>query len=146
MHPVEDLLIVEEGPSPKFPPSTYNRWQRRGISFEKKVGRHLAPLCPLHGPWLYFTDKWGPRVVQPDFVLPHHPTTNHTYLLECKLSYKDEAEKKLLTIYRPLVERLYGVPVCCIQVVRHLRHYDGPLTTFEEAFAATTPYMVVQYV
>lgn len=97
----------------------------------------------LKGPWLYFEDRAGKAVCQPDILL--NPPSLPLYIIECKLSYKEGAETKLLDFYRPILERLYDKPICCVQVCRNLRNYSEQTYSLQEILATDNPYMVVHH-
>lgn len=85
----------------------------------------------------------GKAVCQPDILL--NPPDLPLYIIECKLSYKEAAEEKLLTFYRPILEKLYSKPICCVQACRNLKGYDDQTYLLQEILSTDNPYMVVHH-
>lgn len=104
---------------PVLPADSYNRIQRRGVNYEKRVVRDLVLGYPdafiLHGQWLY-KDR---NFCQPDIILI--PRRGPLLILEVKLSRKKGVEAKLRDLYIPWVESAFpGKPVACGQIYRNL--------------------------
>lgn len=108
----------------------YNLIQKKGLSYEKKVFEHIRRLSGsdsdvLHGRWIYYIDRNGPAYCQPDvLVIPHSPD-DPILVIEVKLSYKKEAQRKLRTLYGPLVEHLHpGRSVIRAQICSNIKLTD----------------------
>lgn len=95
--------------------------QQTGLSYERKVAALLEGISPIimHGPWLTFHDDSGPRTCQPDYLILRD---DDAIIVEVKLTYTPDAERKLLDFYRPIVKLLLDVDkVRCIQIYRNGR-------------------------
>ena len=116
---------------------------RRGLAFEKNVGRHLLRLMDSGelvgdlrlGQWIVFSDDFGVSHAQPDAYLL---TTHLVLLMECKLTQSDAAEDQMRLLYVPLLKHLYELPVVCLQVCKNLRYIpqrlvDGPEALLDKA-------------
>ena len=112
-----------------------------GYVYQKKLGHELrrrldSPQSSLHGrlflnQWLRFTDGSGPHLAQPDAFIAQEAeeeTPARIMLFEVKLSQTPEAVDQLRLLYRPLLERLYGLPVVMIQVFKNLRTQELMVT------------------
>jgi hypothetical protein len=104
---------------------TLNTAQRRGIAFERAVGKTLArgfdSKRVIAGPWLEFEDRTGYSYCQPDFVVLADDYTN---VVECKYSYTDRAADELNTLYGPLAELYWEKPVRLISAF-HIAYEPG---------------------
>lgn len=97
---------------------------RKGNRYENKVANLLHAYYPdrvIHGPWIEFTDANGFGVCQPDMIILPEEGESGIIVVECKLTYKPEAERKLKRLYAPLVKRIYGEMPCCVQICKHLK-------------------------
>jgi len=112
--------------APIFPATYKNKNQAAGIAYEKRVARYLKELLAqdtiIHGQWLrYFdelTDEYG-SIAQPDILVVPSDTSKPLHLIECKLCYRPEANKKLARLYKPLVEFCWpSYKIKTIQVFR----------------------------
>lgn len=95
--------------------------QRKGLLYEKRVHRELREVYTkcrhYEGPWIYWEDKWGPAVCQPDHVIIPNDTDLPVVVAEMKLTWRPECERKLKRLYGPLVSRLVNDrPVRLVQV------------------------------
>lgn len=111
--------------APKFKYRKLTAVQKAGLTYERKVGRHLPILYPdleiKLGPWLEYCDDSGWHIAQPDIILL--PPEGPACVLECKLKYKPEAEFKLKKLYVPVLSRLLDRPVAYAQVCKYLGLY-----------------------
>lgn len=102
--------------------TNFTNSQRRGLNFEKKVGKEVEKKCVemceeiLIGPWIEFKDKNGLGIAQPDIVLVGK---KRVIVLECKLTFTDSAWAQMNKLYIPLLRKMYpsvknfaGVQVC----------------------------------
>ncbi len=105
---------------------------KRGLAYEKVVGRELKRQVKAGelegelrlGQWILFADSNGPGWAQPDaFILME----NRILLLEAKLTQTDSATPQLLSLYLPLLRKIYNLPILCVQVCRHLRYVPKKL-------------------
>lgn len=101
------------------------------MSYERKVVKELArqlregelPDGELFaGQWLVFYDARGRGFAQPDAYIVF---SRAVLAVEVKLTQTEIAEDQLQNLYRPLLERLYKLPVHLLQVCRHLRYERG---------------------
>lgn len=125
--------------------------QKAGITYERKIGRHLPLLYPeldiRIGPWLEYCDDSGWHIAQPDIILL--PKEGPACVLECKLKYKPEAEFKLQKLYVPILENLLDRKVAPIQVCKYLGLYVDATHELDSILKATRDdpkqYRVVNY-
>ena len=100
---------------------------KKGLAYEKLVGRELKRQVSdtllegelFLGQWILFTDKFGVGWAQPDaYILME----DRILLLEVKLTQSDSAVPQLLSLYLPLLRKIYDLPILCCQVCRNLRY------------------------
>ena len=121
---IKALLSAIESPQPpSWLPrkSKQNSSQKKGISFQKRVGRYLREKTKakvFSEQWIVFEDAGGVGYAQPDhyIVFPEH-----VLLIECKLSQKQFAFPQMGLLYAPLLRHLYARPVVGVQACRNLR-------------------------
>ena len=105
---------------------------KRGHSYERQLHRELQRRN-LGGQlffqqWILFADSNGLGWAQPDaYVL----WDDLLLLMEAKLTQNKDADAQLLSLYLPLLRRIYQVPILCLQVCKNLRTappklVDGP--------------------
>lgn len=105
---------------------------QRGLAYERVVGRHLkSEIQAGHlggtlvlSQWILFLDKNGYGWAQIDaFILPPPDSQDVPILLiEAKLTQTDSATAQLISLYLPLLRKIYNRPVVCLQVCKNLRH------------------------
>lgn len=78
---------------------------KAGLAYEKKVLGALkgAGLNVEHNPWFYFEDANGPGYCIPDILVQCPKIPTRQIIVECKLTYKEEALEKLNKLYQPVV-------------------------------------------
>ncbi len=122
--------LRDDGPFPKQRPR--QRSHKAGIAYEKKVGRKLKRMLregELEGElrlnqWLLFADENGIGWAQPDaFIL----MPSRILLIECKLTQSDVATPQLLSLYLPLLRKIYNLPILCLQACHNLRYVPKKL-------------------
>ncbi len=122
--------LRDDGPFPKQKPK--RRAHKAGIAYEKKVGRWLSRMIregELEGElrlsqWLLFADENGIGWAQPDaYILME----KGILLMECKLTQSDVATPQLLSLYLPLLRKIYNLPILCLQVCHNLRYVPKKL-------------------
>lgn len=130
---VRDLKWAHYGPVPSFIPQTRYRGSRaKGIAFEKKIVKTLRKDYPdlLSGQWIYFEDVRGPGVAQPDILIP---SKDSLHLVECKLSYRKDAEVKIRGVYGTLLEFIHpGVRLHFTQCFHNWRDYSGETISLDQ--------------
>ena len=100
---------------------------KKGLAYEKAVGKHLAREVKngelegdlYLGQWVIYCDGSGVNWAQPDIYLIMR---NYILLMECKLTQSDAATPQLLSLYLPLLRKIYNKPILCIQVCKNLRY------------------------
>lgn len=131
---IKSLLWAElrpEGPFPKSRPRKSGF--KAGIAYEKKVGRYLKSQLAkgkLQGElvsfqWILFSDQNGRGWAQTDFfLLPRAdaPPTTPILLIEAKLTQTESAIAQLISLYLPLLRKIYNKPIVCLQVCKRLRY------------------------
>jgi hypothetical protein len=92
----------------------------KGLSYERKVGKVLNVLFShVHsGAWFRYSDRVREGVCQIDHYVC---LGSYTLLIECKLSENQEAWEQMKSLYAPILEQYFGVPVARVQATRHLR-------------------------
>lgn len=137
---VRGLKWARFGPKPHYLTSQKQRGLRaKGLAYERKVGKALLLDHPnaLLGQWIYFEDFKGPGVAQPDILLT---LGNSLHIIECKLSYKEEAEEKIRRVYGTLLRHIYPDHVLHFtQVFRNFNGYAGDVTLWKDLFDARVP-------
>lgn len=117
------MSLVTEGPPQ---PRAVKTSVKRGIAYEKKVGRLLKKLKREEklegelflGQWLLFEDKNGVGRAQPDAYLVKE---DFVLVVECKLTQTEVAEVQLRELYGPLLRFLYKKPVVLVQAFKNMR-------------------------
>ena len=105
---------------------------KRGIAYEKVIGRELKRQIKdgslegelFLGQWILFTDQHGIGWAQPDaYILME----SRILLLEAKLTQSDAVVPQLLSLYLPLLRKIYNLPILCAQVCHNLRYVPKKL-------------------
>ena len=87
-----------------------------GLRYERSLAKYLPGAT--HGQWIEFADRNGPGFCQPDFLLNFRPRC--MVVLECKLSWTFDAVEQLDNLYRPVVEKVFGLPAVGVVVTKNL--------------------------
>lgn len=105
-------LVIAERTRPRPLPPASSPAAKLGLQFERRVFRELAQLQLAgriakleHNPWFAFADTNGPGLCCPDFLAQ---TDFGLTIIEVKLTWVEEAERKLRLLYLPVVARLFG--------------------------------------
>jgi len=69
--------------------------------------------------WILFSDETGIHYAQPDAYLI---VPERILLMEIKLTQTDTAKLQLLRLYLPLLQKIYDMPVVCLQICKRLRY------------------------
>ena len=101
-----------------------------GLQFERRVHRELLHYQAAgalrevqHNPWFAFEDKNGVGTCCPDFLIR---TAEGWTIIEVKLTWVAEAERKLQALYAPVVTKaLFQVPTTLV-VCRRLASAAPP--------------------
>lgn len=114
------MSSIRLGKRPDFlPADTYNRIQRRGVNYEKRVVRDIIRTIPttcfvIHGQWLYGDDG----CCQPDIIIV--PRKGPIVVVEVKLTRRKDVEKKLKNLYVPWTREAFpGREIAYAQVYRN---------------------------
>ncbi len=116
----------EKGPFIRPTARNQRRSIKAGLTYERQVGRLIQRKIKsgnklegrlLLGQWILYADSSGVHWAQPDIVLV---CRDFVLLLECKLTQCDNGDAQMLETYKPLLEKLYSLPVKCVQVCRNL--------------------------
>lgn len=86
-----------------------------GIAYENLFAANIGGE---HGVWWQFADSKGTGWCQTDVLVRG---SRYALVLECKLSYTEDAWPQMERLYRPVVAEALGLEVLCIQVCKHLR-------------------------
>ena len=102
-----------------------------GVRYERKALDKLESIAPSEGkwvrsPWIEFCDQSGKRWCQPDAFF----MGSQNIVFEIKYKHCAEAWFQLWRLYVPVLEHLYGVPFCGVEVVKWL----DPAIQFPERF------------
>lgn len=102
----------------------------KGKIYERAIARRLKRLIdegkiPAElrtNQWFSFEDANGFGYCQTDhyLLLP-----GFIVLIECKLTQSDQAEDQLDKLYRPILEKIYGVPVVCVHCFKNMRRHPA---------------------
>lgn len=103
------------------------RAHKAGLAYEKKVSRALKRMVVAEelsgelfaGQWILFTDENGVGWAQPDIYLL---MLDRILLIECKLTQSDVATPQMISLYLPLLRKIYNLPILCLQVCHNLRY------------------------
>lgn len=87
-----------------------------GLRYERELGKALGPGWQA-GQWFEFMDQNGHGYCQVDFL---QRTSFGTAVLEAKLTWLPEAHLQLEQLYRPVVERCWGLPMVGVVVAKRL--------------------------
>lgn len=95
---------------------------KAGIAYERKVQTILLDAFSrayLPNPWLRFFDASGMRWCQPDGLFIY-PKAGRVVIVEIKHGHTSQAWWKLLHLYRPVVQALFGAhwDVRMLEIVR----------------------------
>lgn len=98
---------------------------KKGIEFEKRLAHRLSGTFLnfelIHGPWIRYVTDQGERFCQPDFVLISKESDKN-FVLEAKLTIKPiAAKRKLINLYKPLVEAIWQKEFIPVQIAKHLK-------------------------
>ena len=107
--PLKEVRLLRGRPASLVVRPPRSAAARRGLAFERRVGRELRKLALprlLVGPWLAFHDAAGPGLAQPDFLAWTRRGT--PLLIEVKLGYSAEAWEQMDLLYLPLVQQIFG--------------------------------------
>lgn len=104
---------IKFSPPPKFlKPTKKSGANVKGIAYEKRVFKYLqkrfGPENVLHGVWIEYQEakSWRLKYAQPDIIIII-PELGLGVILECKLSYRAAAKRKLRYLYLPLCQTLW---------------------------------------
>lgn len=121
----KNIVLLDESPMPK--PRGLSAAQRAGLAYERKVQAKLTAEIlsdpefegfEIHSnPWIAFWEN-KPSWASPDIVIVG---PEDLWIIEIKLSYKKEVEKKLRNVYEPLCVAIWpDRRVHRLQVTRNL--------------------------
>lgn len=94
--------------------------KRMGMKYERDFAKALKAKYPsalLVGQWFCFLDDNGNGYCQSDIILK---LPSEVIIFECKLTDCEKGRSQLSRLYRPVVERCWGLPTRCMVVTRHL--------------------------
>ena len=87
----------------------------------------------LLGPWFSYIDENGLGHCQPDQLLV---MSEKVLCFENKLTQTPTALTQLLSLYRPILESYYEMPVAMIQVCKNLKHEVKPAEKITHPYQA----------
>jgi hypothetical protein len=84
----------------------------KGISYEKRVAKALvaaySPTCEvIVAQWIEYEDRYGRAWRQPDCILVPTDASLPVVVIETKLSWQQDALRKLAEVYAPLIKALW---------------------------------------
>ena len=123
--------LRDSGPFDKCGPPRKKSF-RKGLAYEKAVGKHVARMVSakeLSGElfleqWFIYCDQSGVNWAKTDIYLI---MKDFILLMECKLTQTDSATPQLLSLYLPLLRKIYNKPILCMQVCKGLRYVPKKL-------------------
>lgn len=106
--------------SPTFVRAPANAIQRAGLRYERLVSEAISQAGPtvIRNPWFNYIDSLGSRVCSPDCVVDDG--SGILVVVECKLTFVPNAQAKLMNLYVPIVEQIFGKPARGLVVCKHL--------------------------
>lgn len=113
---VEGLIWARQCSKPGCIPKSRPRGKKAaGLRYE----RDLAAALPgaTHGQWFEFEDSAGHGWCQPDLFICG---TEAIWVLEAKYTWKRGAQAQISRLYKPVLERVFGLPVRGIVVCKVL--------------------------
>lgn len=130
---LEWALIRAKGPFKE--PKNVRGLKGKGLAYERRFIRELPKLAEranvqgalYNGPWIEYCDSNGPGWARPDAFIKA-PTG--LILFECKLKQTAIAWDQMYGLYAPLLERIFGTEVACVQVCRYLEINDGTIVNY----------------
>jgi hypothetical protein len=126
---IVNLISAERCESP-WPKARRPRGAKgAGLRYEKLVAKASKGL---HNQWFRFIDANGEGYCCPDIIIDH---ATGLFVLECKLSDREEAKSQLTDLYIPVISHVYARPARGIVVTKVLkRQSSGIVTSLCEAF------------
>src|ERR1700675_1625475 len=123
---VDGLVSCSLAQSSPWPKVRLKGARAKGKAYERKVGKLFRKLMGeqtlqgelFEGQWLAFYDANGRGYAQPDYYILAPAVV---LLVEVKLKQNTDAHLQLDQLYRPLLERLYALPVVMLQVFKFPR-------------------------
>jgi Holliday junction resolvase len=112
---------------------------KNGLRYERNVFKALKklPNTIFYNPQYYFSDDNGPGYCIPDILLVDGDTC---IVIECKLTYTEEAIEKLRYLYCPVVSLAMQVETRALVIVKHLtRRAPEPAWNIKEALQRGVP-------
>lgn len=102
-----------------LPTSRLRGTKRMGMKYERDFAKAIQQKYPnaLLGQWFTFRDRNGSGYCQSDIIVK---LPLECIIFECKLTDCDKGRSQLARLYRPVVERCWGLPTRCMVVTRHL--------------------------
>jgi len=91
-----------------------------GVLYEKAVAKALDSVAK-HGQWWAFRDANGPGHCQTDILIE---TPSWIAVVECKLTWREQAESQLNHLYLPVVRMATGKPVIGVVICKNLTRYS----------------------
>ncbi|HEX3623787.1 MAG TPA: hypothetical protein VH280_00020 [Verrucomicrobiae bacterium] len=100
------------------PQNRGNVFSQMGVRYERRLFKAIQALGfkAEHNPWFMYTATgFRPQFCSPDIILDHD---QFLIVVECKLTYRKQAEEKLLDLYIPVVKlatgqkRVYPLVIC----------------------------------
>jgi hypothetical protein len=87
-----------------------------GVRYEREVAKALGPGARA-GQWFQFEDANGPGWCQTDLLVVGK---RNALVLEAKLTWLSGAHRQIEQLYRPIVEKVYGLVVLPVVVCKNL--------------------------
>lgn len=115
---IVNLISAEPSSNPWPKRRRYRGTKKLGISYEKLVAKETKGV---HNQWFRFIDANGQGYCCPDVLLD---LPEGLFVLECKLSDRDEAKTQLTDLYLPVVSLVYGKTAHGIVVTKHVTAYS----------------------
>jgi hypothetical protein len=86
-------------------------------NFGKALGEVFHPSIVISGQWFRFCDVNGFGYCQTDWIVK---LSHEILIFECKLTDTEKGRSQITRLYRPVVEKCFGLPSRGIVVTRHL--------------------------
>lgn len=128
---IVNLISAERADNP-WPKARRPRGAKgEGLRYEKLVAKATGGL---HNQWFRFVDENGSGYCCPDVIIDR---PSGLFVLECKLSDREEAKSQLTDLYLPVVSYVYGREARGIVVTKVLKRQSRFIvTSLNEAMEA----------
>lgn len=112
---VSGLLWAQARERGPWGPGRARGAKAHGLRYERALAKALPGA--LHGQWFEFADRNGRGWCQPDLI---RNLGDALLVLEAKFTWVPDGQRQIDQLYRPVVERAWGLPVLGVVVCKVL--------------------------